>query len=452
VRARAGKSRKRSRVRNDPKARNEPKASAAGWAIFLIPLFVFLAYSGLVVPVNHVLRSSTENVNYFKDLAQSLIHGHLDINPSLGSGGHDLSFYAGKYYLYWPPVPALLYIPLVLIWGTNTPDHLIIAAQGAFNSLLLIILLFRFARRYDLGIGRGEGAALVLFWALGTVHFYLSMRGSVWFYAQVVGQSFLMLSMLFALRPSSTRNIVLSGLFFALAAYTRNDLVFCGFLLAAVYATKDGLPNLRGAARTAIIFLLPFLGLSGLNLAYNRARFHDAFENGIHFHRMSAHFRLDYVKHGFMSLYYYPRNFYYEVFRPMELQMKWRPIAFDPEGFGFLWASPVFLLLVPACYFFVRGILGKDARLAKRDLILMSGAGLAVLGVSMVIFSIMGTGWIQFGARYTLDFHLPLILFGLFLYRMWGDKAAFRAAFAGLLALSIFINYLGVCEMIYEPR
>jgi hypothetical protein len=75
-----------------------------------------------------------------------------------------------------------------------------------------------------------------------------------------------------------------------------------------------------------------------------------------------------------------------------------------------------------------------------------------VLGVSTVIFTIMGTGWIQFGARYTLDFHLPMILFGVFLYRIWGQKPAFRATFAVLLALSIFINYLGVCEMIYEPR
>jgi hypothetical protein len=451
----------RYRIRNRSKARREAeakkarkaaKAGRAGRAIYLIPVLAFLAYSGLVVPVRHALRSSTENVNYFKDLAQSFTHGRLDIDPSAGSGGHDLVFFEGKHYLYWPPVPALVYVPFVLVWGTNTPDHLIVAAQGALNSLLLIILLFRFVQRYELGMGRGAVAAIVLFWAFGTVHFYLSMRGSVWFYAQVLGQSFLILSLIFALHPSSTRNLVLSGICFALAAYTRNDLVFCGFLHAAIYATKDGLPDLRGAVRSALLFLLPFLGLSGLNLAYNQARFHDLFENGIKYHRMADHFRSAFAQHGFISIHHYPRNFYYEVLRPMELQMKWRPIVFDAEGFGFLWASPVFLLLVPAGYCFILGLLGRDGRLAKRDLIFMAGAILSVLGVSTVIFVIMGTGWIQFGARYTLDFHLALILFGLFLHKTWGEQRTFRLAFAGLLALSIFINYLGVCEMIYEPR
>jgi hypothetical protein len=97
-------------------------------------------------------------------------------------------------------------------------------------------------------------------------------------------------------------------------------------------------------------------------------------------------------------------------------------------------------------------LLGKDTRLSKPDLWVMAGAILAALGTSTLIFMLMGTGWIQFGARYTLEFHLPLILFGLFFYKPWGDRRSFRAVFYGLLALSIFVNYLGVCEMIYEPR
>jgi hypothetical protein len=430
----------------------QPVRTRRRWAIYLIPLLAFLAYSALLVPVRHPFRVSTESVNYFKDLAYAFLHGGLDVTPSAASGAHDLVRYAGKYYLYWPPVPALVYMPFVLVWGTQTPDHLIIAGQGALNALLVILLLFRFVRRYDLGLPRAGVAAVAVFWAFGTVHFYLSMRGSVWFYAQVLGQSFLLLSLLFALLPTSRRNVLLSGICFALATYTRNDLVFCGFLLAAVYATQDSLPSLKGALRTAALFLLPFLALSGLNLAYNRARFHDLFENGLRYHNMAAHFRPAYEKHGFFSLHHYPYNLYTEVFRPMELQGQWRPIVFDPEGFGFLWASPVFLLLVPAGIYFVRGCLGKDTRLTKPDLRLMAGALLAALGTSTVIFTLMGTGWIQFGARYTLEFHLPLILFGLFLYKPWGERRSFRAVFAALLALSIFINYLGVCEMIYEPR
>ena len=85
-------------------------------------------------------------------------------------------------------MPAVVYLPFVALWGKYTPDTIINATFGALNVLLLMTLLSRFSRRFDLKLDTKKLIFLGVFWAAGTVHFYMSMMGSVWFVSQGMEQ------------------------------------------------------------------------------------------------------------------------------------------------------------------------------------------------------------------------------------------------------------------------
>jgi hypothetical protein len=107
------------------------------------------------------------------------------------------------------------------------------------------------------------------------------------------------------------------------------------------------------------------------------------------------------------------------------------------------------LLLLPAFILYVINLVNKKI-FAGPDLLIMSGALLSTIPIALVIFMIMGTGWAQFGARYTLDFQLFLLIFLCFAYKRINKIMAFRVLAAFLICLSCIINYLGVLVFFWE--
>ena len=67
---------------------------ATPWVAGLVALLVSISSNGL----------GTAQHAYFNYLADTFLHGHLGLRlipPSV----HDLAYFAGQYYLYWPPSP-----------------------------------------------------------------------------------------------------------------------------------------------------------------------------------------------------------------------------------------------------------------------------------------------------------------------------------------------------------
>jgi hypothetical protein len=416
--------------------------------IFIIlPVFVWLFYSGLFIQGK--LRTGGVEYNYFKDLAASFKQGRLDIDRAPGQMKNDLTPHNGKYYLYWPPVPAIVYMGLIGS-GRDTQDNLIIAAFGAINTALIIALFFMFSKKYALMLKPFEILFLAVFWAFGTVHFYMSMQGSVWYVSQVMAQTFLIASVLFMLGKTSPANLLLSSLFYSAAVYTRNDVVFAAFFLAALHISNRGKEWKKHAVADALLFILPFAFFSALNFAYNAARFDGRiFENGHRYDYIHEYFRQNISKYGITSPVYIPYNFYSEVLKPMPFCAKFPFFLLQNEGFGFLWASPFFFLLFPAAYYFYRGI--KNFRAGKKknesplnsaDLTAMAGAAVSCAGTALVIFMMVGNGWAQFAARYTLDFQLLALLFMVFMVKVWRGRYFYAYAVI-LLALSVYVQYFG---------
>jgi hypothetical protein len=55
----------------------------------------------------------------------------------------------------------------------------------------------------------------------------------------------------------------------------------------------------------------------------------------------------------------------------------------------------------------------------------------------------MGTGWMQFGPRYTLDFTLPLLLLTAIGLRRWSSKAIGLLVLVSILQYAIGLMYWG---------
>jgi len=415
------------------------------WYIFfLTPVIVWAVYAGIGVGRLHMYPN---RLNYFKDLSVSFRQGRLDIdNPYVG----DLSVFKGKKYLYWPAVPALVYMPLTALCGKNTPDTFIVGCSGALNVFLLMILLNLFSKRYELKLGHKGIVFLAVFWGLGTVHFYMSMVGAVWYISQVMAQTFLILSLVCILMNTSLTTLFLSGLFYAMAVYTRNNLVFTIFLVGAIYITKDKIGDKKVLIKQATIFLMPFVVFSLANLAYNWARFGNAFDNGINYHRLNPYFLNNFSIYGYMSLHYVPGNFVREVIMPPPFTTQFPYFEFDPEGCGLLWVSPIFIFIFAAAFYYKNGfnkhILKDQANtvLSYNDVLVMSAAAISGILISLVIFMVMSTGWSQFASRYSLDYQLMMLLFGLFIIKIWGESKIFKAVLIAGLVVSIYINYFGM--------
>jgi hypothetical protein len=69
---------------------------------------------------------------------------------------------------------------------------------------------------------------------------------------------------------------------------------------------------------------------------------------------------------------------------------------------------------------------------------------LSVFATSIPILLLMGTGWIQFGPRYTLDFTVPLLLL-----TAQGVPFASKKILVVLVIISIVQYFIGVLHLVF---
>jgi hypothetical protein len=337
---------------------------------------------------------------YYNYLADALLHDQLSLRL-LPPVTHDLSVFQGRYYMYWPPMPAILLLPFVALFGVQFSDILFTIALGALN-VGLVALLLRYAARYRVvRLSRVQRALLVLFFAFGTVHLTLAPHGRIWFTGQLVGFMFVALAYLAAIGLRGWPAFTLTGVALACALLTRNHLVLAGLWPACylLYRHRSaGWPRLLGYLLAAAAPVALGVALYG---AYNWMRFGSAFDNGLAYHRMDQIFVENYRRYGPFSLHYLPANLFYQYLAyPFPIR------AATWQGGSLFLLSPVFLA---ACW----GLNAGRARWSGWVLLA------TILLVNVPILLLMGTGWVQFGPRYTLDFTVPLLLLTALGLRRW---------------------------------
>ena len=142
-----------------------------------------------------------------------------------------------NWYSSFPPFPAVVFMPFVALHGYEFNDTFFTVFVGALGIVLFYRLLRRFNASGEVESTPLRDALFALLLGFGTVYFYISIRGEVWFTAETMGVSFTLLYMGFALRA---RRPFAAGLTYAMATLTRTPLAFTGifFLLEALAPTK----------------------------------------------------------------------------------------------------------------------------------------------------------------------------------------------------------------------
>ena len=285
----------------------------------------------------------------------------------------DGSFYNGRFYLYWGPVPALILLPFKFIFLGEIGDQYLVFAFVSglfiFQSLLILKIWRRFfedlpAWTVLLGISLA-GLSTPGTWILNQPQIYEASIES--------GQFFLIGGLYFAFialdRPvTSLWRLVVTGIFWSAAVGSRNVLALPVILLALMIALW--MVRFRGPeaahARAAVNLmglLLPLVIGAGFLGWYNWARFGSPLESGLRFQLSGINYREYY--NDLFSVRYFLLNLRYYLFTPFRFvhgfpfikpitTSSWPPLSIPVPIFyyakervtGLLYSSPFLLFAV----------------------------------------------------------------------------------------------------------
>ena len=349
----------------------------------------------------------------------------------------------------FPPLPAILLMPFVELWGLATDIRAVSVVLGAVNVGLAWWALGR------LDVTRRVRLATTVFFGFGTVFWYAAQLGTTWFFAHVAAITFLLLAVGVALgsdpeaddevedRPSPAglatslvealrrplelidRRQFLAGLLFGIACTARLTVVFGApfFMLVG-----GGGSWARRSISAGIGALIPVTLLVLYNLTTTGHLFHPGYE-----------YQYQKEANGYPSLGYNP-DWAIEDARylpqnigimlgaapailPDETQNSVgdrRPLCTEPDarrglfdeecplaiprdvGTSILLTSPAFLLGIAA--------------LRRGRSRLVAGSFLAVVAIALINLMHFSQGWVQFGYRFSNDFvifALPLVAVGM---------------------------------------
>ena len=203
----------------------------------------------------------------WKQVANAYEFGARDAH-GLGWEMWDASFYNGRFYLYFSPVPVVLfYIPFRLIGGGYPPDTLAATfflswaflasvaflrrAEARRSTLWVLVIGLANVAPYMLGFVRAYEVAVAAGMAMTATFAYMLRR---WYESE------------------QTKYAVWAGVWLALAMATRPNLIVLLVLFVFV---------LRKHRRALIAALIPLLVVGGTMMLYNYARFSNPFELGM---------------------------------------------------------------------------------------------------------------------------------------------------------------------------
>ncbi len=327
--------------------------------------------------------------NHFALLAEAWLHGRLDLGgpPPDYTQNNDFAVHGGKYFVSFPPFPAVLIAPVVALAGgaERVRDGQFFLWFAGIGPAVLFLSLEKLARAGRTKRTLVENAALALLFAFGTVYWFSAVQGTVWFAAHVVGVALACLYVYFSI---DAQHPALAGLCLGLGFATRTPLGFA-FPFFAFEAWRAHRRADRGPldlfARAAAFAAPASLALAAL-FWHNRARFGDPFEFG---HRLLAigwRGRID--KWGLFSVHYLGRNLAVILSGLPFTKVAGAPFQINAHGLALWITSPFY-----AWAFWPRRASG-----------LYAAAAATALAVALPSLFYQNSGWIQFGYRFSNDF------------------------------------------------
>jgi len=386
--------------------------------VFIISLLIYL----LLAFIGNVSILEPSGLHYFNFLSDAFLHGqfHFRLDPPTT---HDLVLFDEKIYAYWPPFPAILLTPFVAKFGVNFSDVLFTLILGSINVSLFSILIAELNKKNVISLDVIKQALIIIFFSFGTVYVTMVPLGRVWFTSSVVSIFCILLAYIATVKYDGYWAFLLTGLAISAAFITRTHLFLVGIWPAWYLLSKNWHLQPKKFLSLITIGLLPLFITGLLVFYYNYARFGNIFDLGYAYHNMGEIFRADYMKYGGFNLHYVPTNLYYQyIVYPFIMK--------DMSDF-FMGGS--LFLLSPVFFAIFWAFKEKEKNISNLMLLL------TILLTNIPILLLMGTGFVQFGPRYTLDFIVPLLILTAIGIKNWNNLTVFV-----LTLISIFQYFGGV--------
>jgi len=311
--------------------------------------------------------------DYYGRLADAFVHGRYWLLENPPWLNELLSCGDGRWCVAYPPLPAVLAIPL-LAFGTATAQDIVSQVCGGASAGVLYLAL----RAY--GAPRWVAVTGALLSAFGTTLLFTSADGRSWYAAHAVAMLFTTIAFLMAARGGPAWGV---GAAIGLATLSRLPVAAAAPALALLVARRGDMP-FRAALGRVVAGGLPFFVVY---VGYNLLRWGTVTDAG--YARLTeGDFFFD---HGLFSLAYLPRHVYAIVMEPPD---------FVPNVWYFLrprFVGMSLFLTTPALLFVFAGL--QDIRRSVVVAATALAAGLALLpDVTHAT-----VGFAQFGYRFSID-------------------------------------------------
>jgi hypothetical protein len=298
-------------------------------------------------------------------------------------------------YVSFPPFPAVLMAPFVAIWGLTFNDVVFTALWAALNPVLLLLLLRDLRRRGLSKRSDVDDLWLVVMFGVGSVYYYCSVVGEVWFTALITATT---LAIGYAWASLDAERPVLAGLCLGLGYATRPPwMLFPLFLLEAVRVSGGW-----GALRTGdgwhklgpklVRFGVPVAAVVGVLFWHNYARFERPLEFGHKFLNVQWQERIQ--RWGLLNYHFLSRNLAAALVLLPRIMTRWPYVKISQHGMSLLVTSPNLAYVVAPA---------ERSPLAKPLWITVATAALPSL-------LYQSSGFIQLGYRYSLDYMIFLMM------------------------------------------
>lgn len=375
---------------------------------WLRPAYLAGGVAFFVIALLSNLRPTPYN-NYVL-LAQALLAGHVWID---WPGSYiDALAYNGQHYIIEAPLPALLLLPAVALFGTHANQTLL----GALLAAIAVGAAWELGERF--AVPRANIVWICAFLLAGTDLLWCAVFGDVWFLAHVSACCFTLLALV---ELAGKRRSWLVALLAVCAIESRFSMIAA----LPVYAYLLWLPRHSDAPVVRDELMRAFAGFAGVVLvaavwwvAYNEARWGTWNDIGYTawYHQDMAGmpagspFRLEYLPNQLWSFF---------VQWPTLLpSFPWlRP---EYSGVALTWTSPALLL----------------AFLARTPLRWTVALWVATILVAVPNLLYYVNGFAQFGMRHALDFEPFLVALMLLAVRVkfprWGYALTVVSVAAGL--------------------
>lgn len=384
---------------------------ALGW--LALALLVVVLVASLVDPI----RRASGETNLHALQAQAFLQGRFDLSRHY----HDTAVFEGRYYVPFPPAPAILMLPFVALLGVHATNTVVWSLAVTFLSAWL---MWRILRR--LGVDRRARPWLLTAFFLGTVYWScMTMSGGVWFTAHIASVVAFLLAVDEAL---GKKRGLLVGLYLGIAFLSRQlTLALAPFLLALLLWEGEPVAvHLRWQRTLGLAASCAACGV--LYLAFNWARFGDPFDTGYRYLQLNGFLLARFLDHGLFSARYVLFNALYLFVQGFHINFGGNRslLVQGMDGFGtsLLAASPFLLTALAARW--------------RKPLLWAAWVSVALCLVPQLFY--YNNGWWQInGQRFAMDF-LPLlmILAGL------GVKQVQDKVWKGAVIYAIALNTLAL--------